>query len=116
MTGKNCRTCAAGNAEGETGLRKVKDSPNSKFRNRDPVVVASENPAGNPRTPKYIRGKRGVIGLVHGVLENVRDHRGIDEPLYTVRFDLSEVSTCYDRDSIWVDVHEEWLSRPQADN
>ena len=89
---------------------------NSKFRIGDAVVVASENPSGNPRTPKYIRGKRGVIGLVHGILENPRDHRGIHPPLYTVRFDLSEVSACHDQDSIWVDVHEDWLSRlsPEA--
>lgn len=88
---------------------------NSKFKIGDPVMVASENPTGNPRTPKYIRGKRGVIGLVHGVLENVRDHRGIHPSLYTVRFDLSEVSTCHDQDSIWVDVHEEWLTRLQPE-
>ena len=88
---------------------------NSKFKIGDPVMVASENPTGNPRTPKYIRGKRGVIGLVHGVLENVRDHRGIHPPLYTVRFDLSEVSTCHDQDSIWVEVHEEWLTRLQPE-
>jgi hypothetical protein len=31
-----------------------------------------------------------------------------------VRFDLSEVSTCDDQDSIWVDVHEEWLSRGES--
>jgi hypothetical protein len=90
----------------------------SKFKVGDPVVVASENPSGNPRTPHYIRGKRGVIGSVHGVLENLRDHRGIHRPLYTVRFDLSEVSTCRDPDSIWVDVHEEWLNpvRPEERN
>jgi hypothetical protein len=87
----------------------------SKYKIGDAVVVAAENTTGNPRTPHYIRGKRGVIGLVHGVLENVRDHRGIHKPLYTVRFDLSEVSTCYERDSIWVDVHEEWLSALQPE-
>ncbi|MGH7931358.1 MAG: SH3-like domain-containing protein [Candidatus Binatia bacterium] len=92
------------------------ESTNSKFKVGHPVIVASENPTGNPRTPKYIRGKRGVVGLVHGVLENIRDHRGIHPPLYTVRFDLSEVSTCHDHDSIWVDVHEEWLSRVKADS
>lgn len=81
-----------------------------KFKAGEAVVVARENPAGNPRTPKYIRGKRGVIGLVHGTLENVRDHRGIHQPLYTVRFDLSEVTSSGGQDSIWVDVHEEWLS------
>jgi hypothetical protein len=86
------------------------DETNSKFKLGDPVVVSAENPTGNPRTPQYIRGKRGVIGAVHGRLENPRDHRGIYQPLYTVRFDLSEVSPCPDRDSVWVDVHEEWLS------
>ena len=92
------------------------ESMDGRFKIGDAVVVASENPKGNPRTPKYIRGKRGVIGLVHGVLENIRDHRGIHQPLYTVRFDLSEVSTSPDQDSIWVDVHEEWLSRLQSDS
>lgn len=87
------------------------DLANSKFKIGDAVVVAAENPAGNPRTPKYIRGKRGIVGAVHGRLENPRDHRGIYQPLYTVRFDLSEVSSCRDQDSIWVDVHEEWLAR-----
>ena len=92
------------------------ESMASKFKVGDAVMVAAENPTGNPRTPRYIRGKRGVIGLVHGVLENIRDHRGIHQPLYTVRFDLSEVSTSPDQDSIWVDVHEEWLSRLQSDS
>ena len=81
-----------------------------KYKIGDAVLVAAENPTGNPRTPRYIRGTRGVIALVHGVLENIRDHRGIHKPLYTVKFDLSEVSTCHDPVTIWVDVHEEWLS------
>jgi hypothetical protein len=92
------------------------EARNNKFKVGDAVMVASENPGGNPRTPTYIRGKRGIIGLVHGILENVRDHRGIHPPLYTVRFDLSEVSPCHDPDSIWVDVHEEWLTRVSPDS
>ncbi len=89
-----------------------------KFKIGDAVVIARENPAGNPRTPRYIRGRRGVIGAVHGLLENPTDHRGIYQPLYTVRFDLSEISSCRDGDSIWVDVHEEWLSglKPEDKN
>jgi hypothetical protein len=83
---------------------------NDRFKIGDAVVVATENPTGNPRTPKYIRGKRGIVALAHGRLENSRDHRGIHDPLYTVKFDLSEVSTCSDTDMILVDVHEEWLS------
>ncbi|HEX2226563.1 MAG TPA: SH3-like domain-containing protein [Candidatus Binatia bacterium] len=88
----------------------------NKFKVGDAVIVASENPSGNPRTPQYVRGKRGIIGSAHGILENLRDHRGIHPPLYTVRFDLSEVSPCHDPDSIWVDVHEDWLTRVSADS
>jgi hypothetical protein len=89
---------------------------NCKLKIGDVVVVATEMAhRNNRRTPEYIRGKRGVIGLVHGVLGNPKDHRGLYDPLYTVRFDLSALSSCSDRDSIWVDVHEEWLSslRPE---
>jgi hypothetical protein len=85
------------------------ETPHGKFEIGDTVVVAAKNPSGNPRTPTYIRGRRGVITAIHGVLENPKDHRGLYQPLYTVRFDLSEVSTCHDQDSVWVDVHEEWL-------
>jgi hypothetical protein len=38
----------------------------------------------------------------HGVLKSITDHRGLHKPLYTVKFDLSEVSTCHDQDTIWV--------------
>jgi hypothetical protein len=86
------------------------ESMNDKFKIGDAVVVADENLKGNPRTPQYIRGKRGIVALAHGRLENSRDHRGIHDPLYTVKFDLSELSACHDTDTIWVDVHEEWLS------
>lgn len=89
---------------------------NSKYKIGDAVMVAEENPSGNPRTPHYIRGKRGVIGAIHGVLENIRDHRGVHNPLYTVKFDLSELSNCHEPDSIWVDVHEEWLSEARRDS
>jgi hypothetical protein len=89
-----------------------------KFAVGDAVRIAAENPGGNPRTPRYVRGRRGVIGSVHGVLENPKDHRGVYRPLYTVRFALNEVSSCGDPDTVWVDVHEEWLTpaEPSADS
>ena len=81
-----------------------------RFKIGDAVVVATEMAhRKNPRTPRYVRGKRGIIGVAHGILENPKDHRGLYDPLYTVRFDLSAVSSCHDADSVWVDVHEEWL-------
>ena len=86
------------------------EAASNKFKVGDVVIVAAQNPTGNPRTPKYIRGKRCIVSAAHGQLEHPRDHRGLYQPLYTVRFDLCEVSPCPDRDSICVDVHEEWLS------
>ena len=91
-------------------MSETMESKNGKFKVGDHVIVSAENPGGNPRTPNYIRGRRGIIGMAHGRLENTRDHRGTHDPLYTVRFDLSEVSNCRDADTIWVDVHEGWLS------
>jgi len=98
-------------------LIKPMNASGGKFNIGDAVVVATEMAhRNNPRTPRYIRGKRGVIGLAHGVLENPKDHRGLYDPLYTVRFDLTEVSGCRDGDTVWVDVHEEWLRELQAED
>ena len=86
----------------------VEASP-SRFRVGDRVVVKRENPSGNPRTPYYVRGKSGVITEVHGVINNPVDHRGLYPPLYTVMFTLKEVFGREANESLWVDVHEEWL-------
>ncbi len=81
----------------------------SRFRVGDRVVVKRENPSGNPRTPHYVRGKNGVITEVHGVINNPVDHRDLYPPLYTVMFTLKEVFGREANESLWVDVHEEWL-------
>ena len=75
----------------------------------DKVAVKRENPRGNPRTPKYIRGKSGVITDAHGVIENGRDHRGLYPPLYTVVFDVKDVFGGTSPDKLRVDLHEDWL-------
>jgi len=77
--------------------------PRSKVAKFKTVIIVTSDPTTDPTT---------------GVLENIRDHRGIHKPLYTARFALSEVSTCHDQESIWVDVREEWLSsiRPEQRN
>ena len=80
-----------------------------RFKVGDRVLVKLENPLGNPRTPKYIRGKEGVIVAVRGVINNPFDHRGLYPPLYTVKFDIKEVFGKSSGDKLWVDVHEEWL-------
>ena len=79
------------------------------FKVGDPVAVKQENPNGNPRTPKYIRGKAGVVVEVHGVISNLNDHRGLYPPLYTVAFNVKEVFGGASLDKIRMDLHEDWL-------
>jgi nitrile hydratase len=73
------------------------------------VRVKAENRDGNPRTPKYIRGKTGVVAAVHGVIYNPIDHRGTYPPLYSVVFAVGDVFDSASRDKLSVDLHEEWL-------
>ena len=81
-----------------------------RFRIGDRVQVERANPAGNPRTPIYIRGKSGVVTHLHGKIVNPLDHRGVYPPLCTVLFHVGEVFGNASRDTLSVDVHEDWLA------
>lgn len=83
----------------------------AKFKQGDPVLVKRENPAGNPRTPPYIRGKKGVVADIHGIISNPRDHRGLYPPLYSVVFDVKEIFGGTSPDKLWIDLHEDWLEK-----
>lgn len=69
----------------------------------DRVVVVGENPQGNPRTPRYVRGMSGTVLQAHGAVPNPLDHRLVYPPLYTVLFELPT------GDEVTADLHEEWL-------
>ena len=77
----------------------------------DRVHVLTENPAGNPRTPAYIRGKSGVVAELHGVIDNPIDHRGTYPPLCSVVFEVRDVFGGASVDKLVVDLHEDWLER-----
>lgn len=79
------------------------------FQIGDRVRVKSGEPAGNPRTPAYIRGKTGVVIGLHGRIDNPVDHRGIYPPLYTVEFEVREVFGTDSVDRLAVDIHDDWL-------
>lgn len=86
-------------------------SPSSgyRFRTGDQVRVRQAMPTGNPRTPKYVRGKEGVVAAIHGSISNPLDHRGLYPPLYTVVFQIREVFPGRGDGKLHVDVHEDWL-------
>lgn len=80
-----------------------------RFKTGDVVRVRQEMPTGNPRTPRYVRGKAGVVAAVHGTMANPLDHRGVYPPLYTIVFPIADVFPGRGHGTLHVDVHEDWL-------
>jgi hypothetical protein len=85
-----------------------------RFHVGDRVQVMRQNPDGNPRTPAYVRGKSGVVSELHGCMVNPLDHHGVYAPLCSVLFVVRDVFGGASRDTLSVDVHEDWLA-PAAD-
>jgi hypothetical protein len=81
-----------------------------RFHIRDRVRVKSANPAGNPRTPAYVRGKEGIVIALHGCIVNPLDHHGVYPPLCSVCFSVREVFGSASQDTLSVDLHEDWLA------
>jgi hypothetical protein len=81
-----------------------------RFSVGNAVQVQHANPAGNPRTPAYICGKRGIVTMLHGSIPNPLDHHGVYPPLYSVLFLVGEVFGSGSRDTLSVDLHEDWLA------
>jgi nitrile hydratase len=81
-----------------------------RFQVGDRVQVERANSAGNPRTPRYIRGKRGTVTELHGAIVNPLDHRGAYPPLCSVLFQVHEVFGGASHDTLSVDLHEDWLA------
>jgi Nitrile hydratase beta subunit len=77
----------------------------SGFAAGDRVRVRDDVPAGNPRTPVYLRGRSGTVVRCHGVVDNPLDHRDTYPPLYSLVFELPGGNG----DELLADVHEEWL-------
>jgi nitrile hydratase beta subunit-like protein len=74
------------------------------------VRVMQANPAGNPRTPAYVRGKTGIVTALHGRIDNPLDHRGVYPPLCSVVFPVRGVFGGASQDTLSVDLHEDWLA------
>ena len=78
---------------GGSTLREIDSEP--RFAVGDAVVTTRRSPAGHTRLPRYARGRRGRIVLYHGahVLPDTSAHDlgECPEPLYTVRFEATEL-------------------------
>lgn len=87
----------------------VTETSGYRFRTGDTVRVRRDLAAGNPRTPRYVRGKAGVVAALHGSIPNPLDHRGLYPPLYTIVFQVRDVFPGRGDGTLHVDVHEDWL-------
>lgn len=66
-----------------------------RFAIGDAVIVRNEHPVGHTRMPRYVRGKRGVVQIIHGpeIFPDTNAHGLGDDPqvVYNVRFSGEEL-------------------------
>ena len=93
--------------------RTVERAP--RFAVGQPVRARNLNPPGHTRLARYLRGKRGVVGRVHGafVFPDTNAHGRGERPqhLYNVRFAAAELwgGDAEASSSVHVDLFEDYL-------
>ena len=91
-----------------------------RFAPGDTVVTRNVHPVGHTRLPRYARGKRGVIHLVHGPQTfpdtNAHGLGGQPQPLYNVRFEGRELwgDSTEPREAVHLDLWESYLESAPA--
>jgi len=93
----------------------------ARFAPGDRVRVARRDVPGHVRTPRYIRGKHGMVERLCGAFRNPEQLAyGIWDgplvPLYRVRFAQAEVWPSAESalDTVDVEIFEHWLERDDA--
>lgn len=88
--------------------------PAPRFLPGDRVRARDLNPSGHIRMPRYVRGRSGVVDRSHGCFllpDASAEGRDVPEPLYTVRFEATELWGPRARpgDGVRVDLWESYL-------
>ena len=90
-------------------------STEPRFAVGDAVITRSVQPTGHTRLPRYARGKRGVILMVHGpeIFADTNAHGLGEHPhtVYNVRFDAQELwgESAEPKQSVSIDLWESYL-------
>ena len=92
-------------------------APQRRFNVGDRVRVKASTPPGHRRTPRYVRGKVGVVERVCGAFPNPEELAyGFDgEPkrvLYRIRFSQADLWPKYtgsSSDVLELEIYEHWL-------
>lgn len=86
-----------------------------KFRVDQAVVARNLHPTGHTRVPRYVRGRRGVVAIDHGVFIFPDSHAAGEgkkpQHVYTVRFTARELwgPAASPRDTVCVDLWDDYL-------
>lgn len=90
----------------------------AKFKAGDRVRVRNINPAGHTRSPRYARGKTGVIRRDHGVYvfaDTNAHHAGENrQHVYSVEFTARELWNRAARERVLIDLWEDYLEPAAA--
>lgn len=87
----------------------------AKFNIGDAVLVRNIHPTGHTRTPRYARGRRGVIDRDHGVFifpDTHAEFKGESpQHLYSVRFTARELwgPDAAESDKVYIDLWDDYL-------
>ena len=86
-----------------------------RFKAGDAIIARNLNPLHHTRLPRYLRGRRGVVELDHGIflLPDTNAHGGPDSPqhVYSVRFSARELwgEEAPARDSLYIDLFDDYM-------
>jgi nitrile hydratase subunit beta len=92
--------------------------PRARFKAGDRVRVRNINPAGHTRSPRYVRGKTGIVRRDYGtyVFPDTNAHRvgGDEQHVYSVEFTARELWERKDRERLLIDLWEDYLEPAQG--
>jgi len=86
-----------------------------KFEVGQVVLAKNMHPLGHTRIPRYVRGRRGVVAIDHGVFIFPDTHAASEntkpQHVYSVRFAAQELwgPEASARDSVYVDLWDDYL-------
>ncbi|HET9625290.1 MAG TPA: nitrile hydratase subunit beta [Kofleriaceae bacterium] len=94
---------------------RLDDAVAAKFAVDQPVIARNVHPTGHTRIPRYVRGRRGVVAIDHGVFIFPDSHAAgagkQPQHVYTVRFTARELwgPDASPRDTVCVDLWDDYL-------
>lgn len=94
---------------------RLDDPVPAKFHVGQAVIARNMHPTGHTRIPRYVRGRRGVVAIDHGVFVFPDSHAAGEakkpQHVYTVRFTARELwgPQASPRDTVCVDLWDDYL-------